>query len=232
MIGIYKITNNINGKVYVGQSNNIHKRWNQHTSKYEWNRNSDKPLYKAFSKYGLQNFTFSVLEECSLEELDKKEEYWIKKLNSLVHHNGYNIRSGGEGNRGENHSRHKLTEEDVRDIRTRYNNHERRKEVEKIYSDRIGHSGFLKIWQGRTWQDIMMEVYTPENKEFHRHNTGGKGKENSQSIVTEKDVIDIRKRKKEGQCRKDVFNIYKKTGLKQGGFDSIWYNLAWKDIVV
>lgn len=232
MIGIYKITNNINGKVYVGQSNDIHRRWNQHSSEYEQNRWSDKPLYKAFSKYGLQNFTFSILEECSLEDLDKREEYWIKKLNSLVHHNGYNIRSGGEGNSGENHPRHRLTEDDVRDIRTRYNNHERCKEVEKIYSDRIGHSGFSKVWKGESWQGIMMEVYTPENKEFHLHNTGQKGRENGRSKITEQDVIDIRKRKKEGQNRKDVFNLYKKTRLKQGGFDAIWYNQTWKNIVV
>ena len=66
-----------------------------------------------------------------------------------------------------------------------------------------------------------MEVYTPENKKFHLHNTGQRGKENGRSKITEQDVIDIRKRKKEGQSRKDVFSLYKKTGLKQGGFDSI-----------
>ena len=44
-----------------------------------------------------------------------------------------------------------LTEKDVIDIRTRYNNKERCKEVESLYSDRIGHSGFSKIWKGETW---------------------------------------------------------------------------------
>lgn len=145
MIGIYKIENNINHKVYIGQSNFIERRFTQHKSPYEQERFKDKPLYQAFKKYGIKNFTFSVIEECKLDELNVKEQYWIKYYNSLVHQNGYNIRSGGGGNDGDNHPRHKLTEEDVKDIRRRYNNHERCKEVEKLYKDKVGHSGFTKV---------------------------------------------------------------------------------------
>ena len=96
MIGIYKITNNINQKSYIGQSNFIERRFAQHKSPYEQNRFADKPLYRAFKEYGLENFTFEIIEECSVEELDEKEEYWINYYDSLVHHNGYNIRSGGD----------------------------------------------------------------------------------------------------------------------------------------
>lgn len=46
-VGIYKITNNINNKCYIGQSRNIEKRWRDH--KYS---NLDYPLYRAFRKYG------------------------------------------------------------------------------------------------------------------------------------------------------------------------------------
>ena len=49
-------------------------------------------------KYGLENFTLSVIEECQEEDLDKKERYWINQLNSLVP-NGYNILEGGQSNR-------------------------------------------------------------------------------------------------------------------------------------
>lgn len=75
MIGIYKIENKINGKIYIGQSNFIERRWTQHKSPYEQERHADFPLYKAFKKYGIENFIFSVIEECSLNDLNRKEQY-------------------------------------------------------------------------------------------------------------------------------------------------------------
>lgn len=63
MIGIYKITNKINHKCYIGQSNHIEKRLRDHKT-YEWKRHPEYPLYKAFIKYGIENFTFEVIEEC------------------------------------------------------------------------------------------------------------------------------------------------------------------------
>ena len=65
--GIYKITNLINSKVYIGQSRNIEERWKEHIEKGN-NQNSEEynyPLYQAFRKYGIDNFKFEILEECS-----------------------------------------------------------------------------------------------------------------------------------------------------------------------
>ncbi len=232
MIGIYKITNSINGKCYIGQSNYIERRFAQHKSPYEQQRYSEKPLYRAFKKYGIANFTFEILEECKIEELNEKEQYWIKTLQSLTYENGYNVTVGGCSVANENHPRHKLTERDVIDIRTRYNNHERCKEVEKLYSDRIGHSGFSKIWKGETWKSIMPEVYTPENKEFHKHNTGQKGSSNGRSLLTEDDVYAIRMRKKMGEDWESVYKDYEFTGIKPRCFQQTWYGYNWKHIVV
>jgi group I intron endonuclease len=67
MTGIYKITNLINGKSYIGQSLHIERRFLQHKSPYERERYSNKPLYKAFEKYGIENFDFSIIEECSAD---------------------------------------------------------------------------------------------------------------------------------------------------------------------
>jgi group I intron endonuclease len=68
VIGIYKITNSINGKVYIGLSTNIEKRWNKHRSVMTnpKERNYKYPLYCAMRKYGIENFTFEVLEECKI----------------------------------------------------------------------------------------------------------------------------------------------------------------------
>lgn len=232
MIGIYKITNLINNKCYIGQSIHIEKRFAQHKSPYEIECNSDKPLYQAFKKYGIENFSFEILEECTQDELNDKEKFYIEKYQSLIHQNGYNIRSGGEGNNGENHPKHKLTEDDVRDIRTRYNNRERCKEVEALYKDRIGHSGFSKIWKGETWVNIMPEVYTPENKEFHRHNTGQNGSSNGRAKLTEEDVLAIRLRRKNGENMNDVYEDYKYTGMTIRSFQNTWLGYNWKNIKV
>ena len=96
MIGIYKITNIINGKSYIGQSTNIHRRWqaeiadssniNSHSYNY--------PLMRAFRKYGIDNFRFEIIEECQSEELNPKETYWIDHFDTFFR--GYNQTLGGD----------------------------------------------------------------------------------------------------------------------------------------
>ena len=103
--GIYKITNMVNGKVYIGQSVDIEKRWNEHKRDKDNKRYKEynKPLYRAMRKYGLENFSFEIILECEDWELDGWEEYYIFIYNAYAHNtdsNGYNLTFGGEGNRG------------------------------------------------------------------------------------------------------------------------------------
>lgn len=102
MVGIYKITNKVNGKVYVGQSIDIIDRWKQHYYKAFNSKEVafNSAIHSAFRKYGIENFELEVIEECSAEELDEKEKFWVKEFNSLSP-NGYNILSGGQFSRGE-----------------------------------------------------------------------------------------------------------------------------------
>lgn len=81
--GIYKITNLKNNKNYIGQSINIARRWGEHK------RLSIQKIDKDIQKYGAQYFSFSILEQCKREELNKKEEWWINFFNSMEP-NGYN----------------------------------------------------------------------------------------------------------------------------------------------
>lgn len=97
MIGIYKITNQINGKVYIGQSVNIKKRWTDHIYYAKHEENKASRLYLAIRKYGLENFKFEVLEECSKELLDEREIYWIAYFDSTDRTKGYNFYRGGQG---------------------------------------------------------------------------------------------------------------------------------------
>lgn len=100
MVGIYKIENLINYKVYIGLSNNIEHRWNKHKS-IAFNpkdKGYNYPIYRAIRKYGLENFSFEILEECKVSELSKKEKEYISKFDSFF--NGYNQTMGGEGSIG------------------------------------------------------------------------------------------------------------------------------------
>lgn len=96
MTGIYKIENLITKKVYIGQSKCIEKRWQNHkTDAFNSVSHSyNNPLYRSIRKYGLNNFSFEVLEECLIEELNQKERDYIKKYNSFF--DGYNLTLGGD----------------------------------------------------------------------------------------------------------------------------------------
>lgn len=229
MIGIYKITNNINKHSYIGQSIHIEERFKEHKNPYNWKREKNKPLYIAFQKYGLENFSFDIIEECQPNQLDIKEQYWIEYYNT--YQNGYNVTTGGETNYGQNHPGHKLTKKDVIDIRTRYANLERKKDVYLLYNQRIGQSGFGKIWKGQTWKEIMPEVYTKENKEYHLHDTANIGSQNSRARLTEQDVKDIRLRRKNGENMSHVYEDYKDK-ITKGSFSNVWTYQNWKHIIV
>lgn len=229
MIGIYKITNQINGHSYIGLSTHIEDRWDYHKDPYNWDREKDKALYIAIKKYGIDNFNFEILEECSPEQLSEKEKFYIAKYDTF--YNGYNMTAGGEDNQGESHPGHKLLQADIIDIRTRYDNLERRKDVYDLYKNRIGESGFSKIWKGETWKTIMMEVYTPENKLYHLHDTANKGSSNGRARLTEKDVKQIRLRRKNGEQLKEVYKDYQDK-ITKGSFTNIWTYQNWKNIVV
>ena len=92
MCGIYKITNLINGKIYIGKSINIKQRWDRHKEI----PNDNMLIHKAMLKYGIDNFSFKILEECDECQLDEKEKYWINYYNTYLGE-GYNAAPGGEG---------------------------------------------------------------------------------------------------------------------------------------
>ena len=95
--GIYKITNNINGHLYIGQSVDIKARFRQHifSALHPKDKDHNTPIHLALYKYGQKNFSFEIIEECSRELLDEREVYWIEKLQATSNGN-YNILKGGQ----------------------------------------------------------------------------------------------------------------------------------------
>ena len=99
MIGIYKITNELTEKAYIGQSIQIEIRWKQHIydATHFVEQAQKRKLYTAFHENGIENFTFEILEECEPIQsiLNEKEIYWIRYYDTF--NNGYNMTMGGQG---------------------------------------------------------------------------------------------------------------------------------------
>ena len=203
MIGIYKITKISNGKSYIGQSNDIERRFKEHQQK---GTSSRIPLDIAIQKYGINAFTYEILEECSIDKLNEREQYWIKYYNTIK--NGYNCSAGGEQQSlGENNGRAKLTEKDIIQIRKAYANHEKQKDVYEKYKDIISFSYFQNLWQGRSWGHIMPEVFTKENKNYYIYQNS-KGSKGAFAQFTDDEVINIRKRYV-NESAKEIYKDYK-----------------------
>jgi group I intron endonuclease len=93
---IYKITNTINNKIYIGKTlQTIEKRWSEHCRDFIKSSEEKRPLYSAMNKYGIENFSVEEVEECSSEEALDREKYWIEYYGSFK--NGYNATLGGDG---------------------------------------------------------------------------------------------------------------------------------------
>lgn len=95
MIGIYKFENLINGRCYIGQSVDIERRYRDHLSRAQNESSSEyeSSFHKAIRKYGINNFSFVILEECNKTLLNEREIYWISYYDSYA--NGYNETTGG-----------------------------------------------------------------------------------------------------------------------------------------
>ena len=94
MAYIYQITNNVNGKIYIGKTENtIEERWAQHQRASIRESCKDRPLYRAMNKYGIHNFSIVCLEETDNPE--EREIFWIEQKGSFK--NGYNATLGGDG---------------------------------------------------------------------------------------------------------------------------------------
>lgn len=92
---IYKITNTINGKSYIGQTiQNVKERFYQHCATKCSKAVSNMAIHRAIKKYGKSNFTVEVIEEIDSTNLNDRERYWIKYYNS--YNNGYNSTKGGQ----------------------------------------------------------------------------------------------------------------------------------------
>lgn len=99
MTGIYKITCLTTNKSYIGQSVSIKRRWATHKRELAKNIHYNTYLQNAYNKYGKENFTYEILELCSKDKLNEREQFYVKLFDS--YENGYNCDLGGNNIAGE-----------------------------------------------------------------------------------------------------------------------------------
>lgn len=101
---VYKITNKLTNKVYIGITNQgSGARYRHHW--YESRIGEPSPIHRSMAKYGEENFTLEIIDFAdTYDELKEKEKYWIKWYNSTDRSIGYNLTEGGDGTFGRIHS--------------------------------------------------------------------------------------------------------------------------------
>lgn len=202
--GIYKITNKIDGKVYIGQSLNCEKRLQEHK------RKRPIPIDMWINMLGAENFTFEIIEKCKEEDLDREEQKYIQKYDSQ--NGGYNIQDGGYNNSiGSGNGRAQVNEEDVKIIRKAYAEHKTQKETYKQFEGKITFSQFQAIWQGRSWSHITPEVFSQENKDFYTFQ-----RQKEPTLLTKAEVLLYRKMYV-NMTRQQVYEQF----VKDKGFGSL-----------
>lgn len=127
MIGIYKIVNTANGKVYIGQSTDIRSRFSHHRSELRGNRHHNPHLQAAWNKYGPNAFKFEILEECDKSKLNERETFWKVFHDPNTYNLGHTNSSGSTSIEVRNKLRERILGE---------NNPAKRPEVRQKISER------------------------------------------------------------------------------------------------
>lgn len=114
---LYRLTNNINGKVYIGQSIKPEYRWYQHKSHSAEGSDHKQYIHHAIAKYGVENFTFEIIATCrSQEDANEVESVLIQQYNSRDKQFGYNIKPGGNNAPHAEETKQKQSEATYRQI--------------------------------------------------------------------------------------------------------------------
>lgn len=216
---VYLITNNINGKKYVGITNNYKKRWSNECS-YPLDPLKRQVIQEAIHKYGKENFTFKIIYNgLSIEEACEKEKILIQQYNSLIGQHGYNVDKGGEYHpkifltQGEKNGRALLTDKEAQYI---LNN--RDKPLYVLYEEfnhKISYDEFKQIYHNKKFKHLTTTVpIYPYNFEFSCQFNG--------SLLDYGDILYLREQYSKGIYWREVYEEYKNIYMDEWTFWNIY----------
>ncbi len=196
---IYKVENKINYKAYVGQTiGNLDKRRIGHMSRVC--KGCNFPFHNAIRKYGKGNFDWEIIDECSnIDELNIREKYWIKELNTLVP-NGYNLQTGGNNSLAHEETRKKQSE--VKKGKKRGpHTREHRERLSKSHKGKtLSKEHRRNISKSREGKKHTEEMKAKKSELF-------KGENNSNVKLKDDDIKEIRKWYREGMRQVDIAKL-------------------------
>lgn len=222
---VYKITNLINNKIYIGITNNYKKRWSNEKANPKDSKRQ-QVITRAIAKYGKNNFKFEVLfSHLTIEEACEKEKELIIKNNSLVP-NGYNVVMGGDYHPkfkpafGEKNGRSLLTDKEAQYIKDH-----RDQPLYILYeefSDKISYEAFKKCYKNQTYSHLIPKVEQyPYNVQFSNQFTVNNSLEYDE-------VVDIRNRYSQGEYWYSVYQDYKDKFSNEMSFWRAYTGLTYK----
>ena len=143
---IYKVTNKINGKCYIGQTvKAVEKRYKRHIVD---SKKDNYCFHRALRKYGIENFEIEIIEDnIPLLNLDEREIYWISYFDSYYMNNGYNMTYGGDSL---TETIRKLSDKDVDEIKSLLKNTDLSEtDISKLY--KVSIYAISDINNGKSW---------------------------------------------------------------------------------
>ena len=217
---VYQITNIVNNKIYIGITNNIKKRWDNH----KCSNDPDMVIARAIRKYGQDNFRFEALfRNLSIEEAKEKEIQLIKEKDCRVP-NGYNVSKGGDyiensTRIGAENGRAKLTEEEAQYILDHRNLP--MYALYEDFKDKISYESFKKLYHHNTYTNLNTKVQEyPYNWEF--------GNQFCSKGLEYDEVIDIRKRYQNGEYWREVYKDYSNIYTNEWSFWNAYNGNSYK----
>lgn len=207
---IYKATNLVNGKMYIGLTTQT---LDNRIQGHYWqtiNNHKNYHFYNAIRKYGWENFKWEVIDDTAktLDELCEKEIYWIAHYDT--YNNGYNSTLGGEGFKGldrsgEKNSRAILTEDEVLVIiDLLISNEKTLKEISEIFGLKQG--VVSKINRGVTWTHLY--EHSPLEQGRRKLHADVNGERNAKAQLTDEQVYEIKHKLTHGATRQEIMDEY------------------------
>jgi len=247
MFFVYSIFNKLNGKIYIGKTNDPERRWRRHRRTAKDDDNYDKfYIHRAIAKYGVNNFTFTAFQTFEKEEdCNAAEIYWIKFFNCRDSKFGYNLTNGGEGCSGR-----VFSEETIEKMRQKALGRKHTPEtLEKISGDNNHRSKLTSIQVKEIREKYATKKYTilslaetyevhPRcishviyNRDWYDENYDApkprEGNYQFKPKLTKENVLEIRKLLSEGA---EMINLAEKFNVTKTNIKMIRDRKTWSDI--